>query len=182
MQSLKMSEYSKHVSIIKAKIKDVHLLSSLARLTFIESHGHSAGKEDVDHYIFEKYNEDIFEKELSDPVNNYYLIYYKNQLAGFSNIIFNDPYNNSDIEHVAKLDRLYLLKEFYHLKLGLALFEFNISLAKKNDQFAAWLYVWKENIRAVQFYLKAGFKVIGSHYFKISETHSNPNHIMLLKF
>jgi len=169
-------------SIVKAEIKDSFLLATLAKQTFIESHGHSAGKEDVDHYIFEKYTKDIFEKELSDPSNNYYLIYYNDQLAGFSNIIYNDPYSNSDIENVAKLDRLYLLKEFYNLKLGLALFEFNISLAKKNNQLATWLYVWKENTRGVQFYLKADFRIIGSHDFKISETHSNPNHQMLLKF
>jgi ribosomal protein S18 acetylase RimI-like enzyme len=45
-----------------------------------------------------------------------------------------------------------------------------------------WLYTWTGNERAVSFYLKAGFKIIGSHNFKISATHSNPNHRMLLEF
>ena len=45
-----------------------------------------------------------------------------------------------------------------------------------------WLFVWKENHRAINFYNKAGFKIFGSHDFKLSETHANPNHVMFLKY
>jgi ribosomal protein S18 acetylase RimI-like enzyme len=43
-----------------------------------------------------------------------------------------------------------------------------------------WLYVWKENHRAVAFYQKMGFEIVGEGLFKISETHYNPNHVMYL--
>ncbi len=45
-----------------------------------------------------------------------------------------------------------------------------------------WLFVWKENQRAVNFYDKAGFKIIGNYEFKLSKTHSNPNYQMFLKY
>jgi ribosomal protein S18 acetylase RimI-like enzyme len=45
-----------------------------------------------------------------------------------------------------------------------------------------WLFVWKENQRAIHFYKKAGFHIIGSYDFRLTETHSNPNHQMLLKY
>jgi diamine N-acetyltransferase len=80
------------------------------------------------------------------------------------------------------MERLYLLKQFYNLKLGAALLHFNIDLSKRNNQAGMWLFTWKENMRAVNFYQKNGFVIIGSHDFKISETHSNPNHLMLLRF
>jgi ribosomal protein S18 acetylase RimI-like enzyme len=84
--------------------------------------------------------------------------------------------------HFAKLERLYLLKEFYDKKLGNALFQFNCDLAKQHSQKGIWLFVWTGNHRAIRFYDKAGFKIIGSHNFKISEDHSNPNHQMLKQF
>ncbi|MEO6707056.1 MAG: hypothetical protein ABIN04_14540, partial [Ginsengibacter sp.] len=69
----------------------------------------------------------------------------------------------------------------YDLKLGYNLFEFNRNLARTNNQKGIWLFVWKENERAIRFYKKNGFEVIGNFDFKISETHSNPNYQMLLK-
>jgi diamine N-acetyltransferase len=170
------------VSIVKANTEHSQLLSEIAKLSFIESHGNSAKTEDVNIYINEKYNYDVFKEELTDEKNIYYIIYKDEQPAGYSKIIFNSPYTGSEIKNITKLERIYLLKEFYDLKLGLELFEFNISLSKRNYQMGMWLFVWRENHRAVNFYKKCWFIIIGSHDFKISETHSNPNHQMFLRF
>lgn len=169
-------------SIIKANENHAQLLSELAKLTFIESHGNSAGSDDIKLYVAEKYSNDVLKKELEDANNIYYILYYNNQVAGYSKIILNTPYAMSKMKNIAKLERLYLLKDFYNLNLGLELFEFNINLIKENNQMGIWLFVWKENQRAVNFYKKNGFTIIGSHDFKISENHSNPNHQMLLSF
>jgi len=169
-------------SIIKAKKENAQLLSEIAKFSFIESHGNSAKSEDIDLYVTEKYSDKVFKEELSDPKNIYHIIYYNDHPAGYSKIIFDTPYPGSPIKNITKLERLYLLKEFYNLKLGSALFQLNIDLSKRNDQIGTWLFVWKENQRAVNFYTKNGFMVIGSRDFKISETHSNPNHLMFLKF
>ena len=74
------------------------------------------------------------------------------------------------------------MKEFYDKNIGKQLFDLNIELAKANKQIGIWLYVWTENKRALRFYEKQGFKNIGSTHFRISETHSNPNYWMYLKF
>ena len=169
-------------SIIKATEKDYKLLSELAKLTFIESHGNSAESEDINFYVTEKYSEPIFKQELNDPQNVYYIIYHNNCAVGYSKIIMNCPYSESKINNIAKLERIYILKEFYDLKLGLKLFNFNVDLSKQNNQLGMWLFVWKDNQRAVNFYKKNEFAIIGSHNFKISETHSNPNYQMFLKF
>jgi diamine N-acetyltransferase len=168
--------------IIKATEKDVALLSSLATNTFIESHGHSAPAADINNYIAEKYNEAILKEELSDPQNIYHIIYYDEKPAGYSKIVYNQPYENSVQQNITKLERIYILQEFYNVQLGKALLQFNVALAKQNQQAGMWLYVWKENTRAFNFYAKVGFIIIGSHNFKISATHSNPNYRLLLMF
>jgi ribosomal protein S18 acetylase RimI-like enzyme len=170
------------ISILKPTEKDAALLSTLAAVTFKESHGHSAPVSDISSYIAEKYSTAIFVHELNDPQNLYHIIYYKEKPAGYSNIVFDCPYKKSPVQNIAKLDRIYLLQEFHDLKLGLQLFQFNMVLAQQHGQSGIWLYVWKENIRAINFYTRAGFKIIGSHDFKISATHTNPNHELLLEF
>ena len=169
-------------TIVKATRNDYRLLSEIAKLTFIESHGHSAKSEDINFYISQKHPESIFEEELLNNENIYHIIYHDNVVAGFSNIILNSPYPSSKNQHIAKLERLYLLRKFYGQKLGRRLFEFNINIARQNNQAGIWLYVWKENQQAIVFYKKMGFKIIGSYDFKITETHSNPNHHMLLMY
>ncbi len=128
------------------------------------------------------YNKETFEQELRAKNNIYHVLYYNNRPAGYSKIILDVPYPDGQIKNIAKLERIYLLKEFYDLKLGQELFQFNIALSKQNNQMGIWLFVWKENQRAIRFYQKNGFVIIGSHDFIISETHSNPNHQMLLMF
>jgi len=170
------------IQIIKAEIKHAELIANIGKKTFCESHGISASKENINAFISEKYTIEALENELNNNNNSYYLIYFNNKLAGFSKVQFNTENSNIAVKNITKLDRFYLLKDFYGKKLGLKLFEFNIEISKKNQQKGIWLAVWVENKRAIKFYKKAGFKIVGKYDFKISDTHSNPNHIMYLSF
>lgn len=169
-------------TIIKATQADFKLLAVIGKQTFIESHGHSAPKTDIDAYVAANYNHSYFQHELNDPENIYHIIYHDEEAAGYSKIIMNCPHPAIPSQHVTKLERIYLLKDFYALKLGAELFQFNMELSKNNKKAGMWLHVWKENPRAVSFYTRQGFTIIGSYDFKISETHSNPNHHMFLEY
>ena len=170
------------ISIERAVLHDVPLLSTIGKVSFIASHGSSATEDVINSYVAEKYTHAIFETELNDPCNIYYIIYYNGMPAGYSKIIFNAPCSQSLLVNLTKLERLYLLPEFYDLKLGHELLLHNIALSKVNGQAGMWLFVWKGNSRAVRFYEKEGFKVIGSYDFRISDTHYNPNHQLLLAY
>lgn len=166
------------IQIRKPNKKDIPALVELAKITFFQSHGHSASTQDIQHYIEQNYTADRFEKELVDPSNLYYLLWSENKLVGYSNIKMNHAHAAIHEENVAKLDRIYLLESHHGLGLGEELLQFNIQLAKTNNQARVWLYTWVENKRAIRFYEKKGFKILRKHNFKISATHSNPNWVM----
>lgn len=170
------------IKIRKAELTDIRILVELGKQSFIESHGHSASEKDIDEYINLKYTPLVFEKELLDVQNQYYLISLNDEIAGYAKIIFNQAIAKVEQKNIVKLERLYLLKSHYGKQLGFTLFQYLKDLALKNKQVAIWLFVWKENDRALRFYTKLGFEIIGSYDFKISETHANPNHQMLLMF
>lgn len=170
------------IFIRKATAADAELIAAIGARTFIESHGHSGPAKDIEVYVSEKFTVDVIEKELNNTANIFHIICTADKAVGYSKIILNDPHTLIAETKVTKLERLYLLKEFYALKLGATLFKFVADLSKNETQYGMWLYVWKKNERAVTFYTKAGFEIIGSGDFKISETHTNPNHIMFLKY
>ena len=132
------------VTIEKATTDNSALLADIGRITFIESHGHSAPAADIDAYVAAKYTSTILQQELSDPGNIYHILYHGQQAAGYSKIILNSPHPDIPEPNITKLERIYLLKEFYQLKLGYQLLRFNIELSKKNNQAGIWLYVWKK--------------------------------------
>lgn len=157
-------------------------LVELAKTTFVQSHGHSASDSDISAYIESKLNEDEFKREFVNPSNLFHLLYHDNELVGYSKVCFDSPYKVIELQAVTKLERIYVLKEFIGRGMGLKLLNFNMELSKSRLQKGMWLYVWIENIRGINFYQRAGFEIISHEEFKISNTHSNPNHIMYLKY
>jgi ribosomal protein S18 acetylase RimI-like enzyme len=94
----------------------------------------------------------------------------------------NAEHPDISLKNTAKLDRIYVLKEYFGMKLGYQLLQFNVAFTKKHQQSGMRLFTWIGNQRAIDFYLKAGFEIIGTHNFQVSKTHSNPNHHMLLRY
>jgi diamine N-acetyltransferase len=170
------------ITIEKASIADAEILANTAIETFLETHQEGVPADALQYYLSTKLTLHTIEAELNDPENIFHIVYYNGQPAGYSKIILNKSYPAIESAAVTKLERIYLLKKFFDLKLGAALFVHNANLSKKENQEGIWLYVWKINDRAIKFYTKAGFTIVGSENFKISETHSNPNHIMYLKY
>lgn len=170
------------ISVIKATERDCNSIVSIGIISVAESHRDSSSAEDMNEFLERTYNCDAIKEELNDTNNIYYIINYNDKPVGFSKIILNAKHPNIVTENVTKLDRIYLLKEFHDLKLGLELLNFNIELSKNNNQSGIWLYVWVDNNRAINFYLKAGFTIIGSHKFQVTKTHYDLSHQMFLNF
>ena len=170
------------IEIIKANVEHSKLIAELAQQTFSESHGHSASKDDINNFILKTYNTETIRKEFENKQVAYHLIYDNQALAGFSKIELQSPHLNISDKNITKLDRIYLLEAFQGKQLGAKLLDFNIALSKKQHQNGIWLVVWTENNKAVNFYKKMGFEIAGAYDFQISETHSNPNHVMYLEY
>jgi diamine N-acetyltransferase len=170
------------ISVIKATERDCNSIVSIGKISVAESHYGSCSSQDMREFLERNYNSDAIKEELNDVKNIYYIINYNDKPVGFSKIVLNAKHSNITTENVSKLDRIYLLKEFYGLKLGLELLNFNIELSRINNQSGMWLYTWIGNTRAINFYLKAGFTIIGSHKYYVTKTHYDVSHQMFLNF
>lgn len=145
-------------------------------------HGHAAPKPFIDDYIARNFNAKQIQHEIQDPNNQIYVLVYEQKIVGFSKVMLDFANENIAEKNVTKMERIYLLQEYYGLGLGQRLFEFNVALAKKQGQVGMWLHVWIENRRAIQFYRKMGMLSVGSYDFPVSQDHTNPNHVMYLSW
>jgi len=170
------------ILIHRATENDTRIIVDIGTAAVKLAHGDSCSAADMEHYITTHYNENAIRNEVNDSANTYHIIFCEDQPAGFSEIILNAEHPNIPDKNVTKLDRIYLLSSFYDMKLGFHLLHHNVALSKENDQHGMWLFTWTENKRAVNFYKRNGFTVIGDHKFKVSDTHYNPNYHMFLDY
>ncbi len=168
--------------IIKANTVHSEFISQIGKASFLDAHGKSASTKDIDSYLNNSYTSKAIKTELQYPENIYHLIYDNNEVAGFSKLVLHRANPCIDSPAIAVLDRLYLSSSFYGKNLAKELLDFNIDLAKTNLQKGIWLAVWVGNQRAIRFYTKNKFEIVGAYDFQISATHANPNHIMYLDF
>lgn len=170
------------ISIVKGNWEHASLLAEIATKSFIESHGTSAPPETIDQYVGQKFTVLAFHEELCDLSNIYNIIFDCDEPVGYSKILLDCYHPDLGIHRPTKLERLYLLQSRYGSGLGKDLLNFNVKFSREHEQDGMWLFTWKENTRAVQFYQRNNFRIVGSYDFKLSETHSNPNHLMVLKY
>ncbi len=170
------------ITIERARVADSKIIVDIGLISVEEAHRGSCAPEELNEYLEKHYNSRVIGEELSDENNIYHIIRADGEPAGFSRVMLNSAHSAIEQPHVTKLDRIYLLSKFFSRGLGPELLQFNIYLAKANGQCGIWLYTWTGNTRAINFYRKHGFEIIGSHHFQVTETRYNPNHHMFLRF
>ena len=90
-------------------------------------------------------------------------------LSGYIKI--NEAPAQTDIHdaEALELERIYVSKEVQKNGFGSYLMEQTIAIAKQRKKKYIWLGVWAQNRKAISFYQKHGFSIIGTYEFVIGE-------------
>ncbi|MEX0314497.1 MAG: N-acetyltransferase family protein [Allomuricauda sp.] len=157
------------MQIAKATLSDATIIALLARITFTETFGHYFGdKADLENYLDHTFNVEKLKNSLTKPNNVYWLAKIDGLPVGYAKLKLNSPSPFIEEQDVCQLQKIYVLRNFLAKKVGLALQnELLEEAANKSEKI--WLSVLKENIRAIRFYEKTGFKKIGNHNFQIGK-------------
>jgi len=156
--------------IREANISDAAIVSQLAKTTFDEAFGHLF----ADRQILLDYFETTFSVEkikngIQKENNVFWLAFIDEQPVGYAKLKLHSPSEFVKGTTVSQLQKIYVLKEFLSMKIGLKLQETLLQRATKFGSEQIWLSVFVENERAINFYLKNDFNEVGSHQFQISK-------------
>ena len=131
-----------------------------------------AAKKDIPRLI--KYKKDIihmYNKDLSEDERNKINEYVTNSVSemfkDYYNIVFDDKIIGSillkDIQEGKLIDEIYIEKEFRNNGIGTDII---MKVVKKSNNKNIYLWVYKENIKAVSLYKRLGFKIIDETEFR----------------
>lgn len=167
------------IQIFKAEVAHVHWLQEIACQTFKESYATYNTEEDMEAYLKEHFNEVSLKHSINDKQTLFYLAKEANEIVAYIKTNFKPIPNASLPGKGIELERIYVLKSCIGKGLGALLLQKAIEVAVENQCDYLWLGVWEHNPRAISFYSKNGFQIIGEHQFLLGKD-VQKDHLMFL--
>ena len=158
------------LEIREAKISDAQFIAILGRVTFTETFGHYfKNSKDLIEYYNSTFSVEKIRKSIKSN-NNVFWIAFVNELpVGYAKLKLNSPSEFVESQNPSQLQKIYVLKDFLSMKIGLELQTKLLKKAKRQGSNIVWLSVLKSNNRAIRFYKKNDFLTIGTHNFQIGK-------------
>ena len=153
-----------------ARKEDAQFIALLGRTTFTETFGHFfRDQKDLIDYYNSTFSVQKIEEGIEKP-NNLFWIAFANRLpVGYAKLKLHSKSRYVDSKGVCQLQKIYVLKDFLSMKIGLELQGSLLEKAKGLNFRNIWLSVLHSNERAIRFYKKSGFEEIGNHDFQIGQ-------------
>ena len=146
---------------------DAKPLADFAEHTFRETFLAENDPADIELHCKQSFGADIQRDEILDP--NFYtlLAEHDGELVAYAQVRRFSPKEGVHAARPSELCRLYVGSDWQGKGLAAALMAEALAAARRCGADAQWLSVWERNPRAIAFYRKFGFEVVGEHVFKV---------------
>ena len=152
-------------SIRRAEATDAAALAALAERTFRDAFAESNNPVDMEIHCRERFAAEVQAREIADPGWVTLLAEADDQLIGFAQVRLNAPKDCVPARRPAELYRIYVGSPWHGQGISPKLMDEVLAVAAQDGSDRIWLGVWEENRRALAFYRKYGFEVVGAHEF-----------------
>lgn len=144
---------------------DAGALAELAERTFRDAFTQLNRAEDIDLHCRASYGESIQAAEIRDPGRTTLLCHDGDRLIGYGQLRRAGAPSCIVAARPAEIQRLYVDAAWHGKGVAHALMAALLEAAAAGGADVAWLGVWERNPRAIAFYGKSGFAVVGEHVF-----------------
>ncbi len=166
------------INLHKAEFEEAATLAQLAARTFRDAFGAQNNPLDLEQYISVAFSLEKMEEELSDPASTFYIAHDDDKPAGYIKLRTSKKPDCIDDAFPIELERIYVDQPYLGKGVGSALMKRALEEGQKAGFKTIWLGVWKKNEKAVAFYLKWGYQIIGEHEFIVGND-VQYDHIMI---
>jgi ribosomal protein S18 acetylase RimI-like enzyme len=155
------------ITITRATAADAAQLARTAAALFEQAFGDANTPEDMTAYVGDAFSEARQGREIEDPRSRIWLARADDgTLVGYAHVRLDvSPSARAPHRRAAEIARLYADRRWHGRGLGAALMHACIDSARQESADLLWLGVWERNARAIAFYGKHGFRVIGHQEF-----------------
>lgn len=166
-------------TIRRATAADAGRLAELAARTFSETYAAYNDPADMAAHISARYSEGKQAEELADPASTYIVAELPDQLIGYAYLVAQQAPGGIPLDSPVEVVRFYVASEWHGHGVAQRLMDACVAVARQQGGRTLCLGVWEENPRAIAFYRKAGFIVVGKTAFHLG-SQRQVDHVMAM--
>jgi ribosomal protein S18 acetylase RimI-like enzyme len=155
------------VVIRPAKLSDAASLAAIAERTFRETFAADNSAENINLHCAQNFSAQIQREEISDPQLGTLLADIAGELVGFAQLRLAHATACVKGDRPAELHRIYVSGKWHSRGVANELMRAVYAAAAKAGSDCLWLGVWERNLKAIAFYRKCEFSVVGDHVFML---------------
>lgn len=169
---------NEHRHLTAARIRrgvagDADVVAAFGARAFEAAFGADNRPEDMRAYLASSFDRGRVTAELADPASTYLLAEDGEDLAGYAVLRDGPAPRPLGVARAVEIVRLYASPERIGAGYGAALMQACLDEARRAGHASVWLGVWERNARAIAFYRRWRFEVVGSHEFLLGDDLQN---------
>jgi ribosomal protein S18 acetylase RimI-like enzyme len=141
------------------------ILQAFARACFVTAFAPLNTPEDMALYLKDHLTPESIAREMKQPDSRFYFVEKGNELVAYAKINAGIEQTEQALPNALEVERIYVHADWQGKGIGARLLKFLVDLAKKENFNHIWLGVWEENISAIRFYQRYGFRIFSQHDF-----------------
>jgi diamine N-acetyltransferase len=165
--------------IRRASSDDLVAYAAICRRTFVETFGHAHTAEDVAAHVAAKYSDDLLRRELCDPNRIVLAVTDGGVWMAYAMMLVASETPEVTAARPAEISRFYVDKPWHGRGVAQALMAESLAALRAAGRDTVWLGVWEHNPRAIAFYERSGFRIVGRHIYDFAGHHEN-DHLMAI--
>ena len=163
------------IRVRKGVLADAGLLAEMGAATFYDSYVDQIEARVLADFVAEVFGLEKQAAELADPASCFLLAEREGQAVGYARLLWDETpeavggKQPPERQRALELQRIYARKAWIGRGVGAALMRACLDEARVQGCEMMWLGVWERNARAIRFYEKWGFEVVGEQAFHMGE-------------
>ncbi|HTO73406.1 MAG TPA: GNAT family N-acetyltransferase [Gemmatimonadales bacterium] len=152
-----------------AEAGDAAPLTELSRRTFLATYAVHNTPADMELYLAQSLTEAQWRETLGRVGHRVLLLEDNRSLVGYAEIRQGFTPDSVKTKVPVELSRLYVAPERQGEGLGTVLMDGCVEEARSRGGTGLWLGVWQKNLRAIAFYRRSGFEIVGAQIFPLGQ-------------
>jgi diamine N-acetyltransferase len=160
-------------SIRIAVAADAEMLTEFARRIFYDAFAQMNSPENMEAYMSQNFTLQKFSDQLADPGATFLIAEIEATPVAFAKLYDAEVPDCVGGFAPVEIERFYVDRQFHGMGVAQTLMQACFDRARQSGHGTVYLGVWDNNHRAIAFYRKCGFDVVGSHAFQLGNETQN---------
>jgi ribosomal protein S18 acetylase RimI-like enzyme len=153
----------------RADAADLAAFGDFGRRTFIATYGAMQTQDAMARHVADRFSDGRLREELADPARTVLALKRGDAWVGCAQLRSGEAPASVAGTRSVEIERFYVDQEWQGQGLAALLMAETLATARPQGHDVAWLAVWQENPRAIRFYEKQGFRVVGRQIYMFDD-------------